>query len=253
MARNIPILTFHDISKKKSVISFAPELFERSMSLLSRHGYKTFRLMEISEWQGIREPFPDRALIITFDDGYKSVFDNAFQVLKRYGMTATVFLTTGEKKSARDGGRLPSINDSLMLSWEEIRGMHAQGIDFGAHTLTHQDLTRVSLKEAENEIYRSKAIIEEILNAPVPCFAYPFGKYNHEIYRIVRRHFSCACTDRLGLINLKSDPYTLDRVDSYYLRSDSSFKLIFTGLFPLYIKARSIPRNIRRSFAEYLR
>jgi peptidoglycan/xylan/chitin deacetylase (PgdA/CDA1 family) len=139
-----------------------------------------------------------------------------------------------------------------MLSWGEIREMHQQGINFDAHTCTHPDLTRLPLDRVEAEVCNSKVIIEDALGVPVACFAYPYGRYDTRSRDIVRRHFVCACSDRLGLITAGSDPYALGRVDTYYLRSERLFALTVSRLFPLYIRARNIPRGVRRTILDLL-
>jgi len=134
-----------------------------------------------------------------------------------------------------------------MLSWPEIREMRSLGIAVGAHTLTHGDLTRMPEGQVETEISQSKRIIEDALGTPVVSFAYPDGRFDQRSLAITRQHFACACTDKLALIGPDSDPYTLERVDAYYLRSDRLFDLMATPLLRLYISARSVPRRIRRS------
>ncbi len=244
---SLPILTFHAIHDLPSVISFSPKVFRRGMARLHESGYRTLSLLEAADCIRRGKPFPERSFAITFDDGYQSVFDEAFPVLRRYNMTATVFLTVGEKRGAGHDGRLPSLEGRPMLSWNEIREMLGYGIAFGAHTLTHPDLTRLTSEQAEIEIYESKAIIEDELNTPVNCFAYPYGRYDNRRRDIVQQHFACACSDRLGLVTAGSDPYALERVEAYYLRSERLFDIMLTNLFPWYIRARSIPRWIRRS------
>jgi peptidoglycan/xylan/chitin deacetylase (PgdA/CDA1 family) len=140
-----------------------------------------------------------------------------------------------------------------MLAWREIREMHHWGIDFGAHTLTHPDLTRLPSKQIETEMRASKAIIEDALSAPVTCFAYPYGRYDARSHHVAQRCFAAACSDRLGLVTAKSDPYALERVDTYYLRTDRLFGILLTALFPWYITGRSIPRRVRRAVERRLR
>jgi peptidoglycan/xylan/chitin deacetylase (PgdA/CDA1 family) len=134
-----------------------------------------------------------------------------------------------------------------MLSWHEIREMQRWGVEIGAHTLTHPDLTRLPSDRIEAEVGGSKAIIEETLGVPVACFAYPFGRYDNCSRDIVLQHFTCACTDTLGLLSASSDPYTLQRVDAYYLRTDRLFAVMGTRLLPWYVWARNVPRQIRRT------
>ena len=192
--------------------------------------------------------FPDRSFVITFDDGYQTAYDEAFPVLQRYGMTATVFITVGEKGTAKSGNRLPPLEGRSMLAWHEIREMQRCGMDVGAHTLTHPNLTRLSSELVETEICSSKMIIEDALSARVFSFAYPFGLYDHHSLEIVRENFTCACTDKMGLVIPKSDPYLLKRVDAYYLRTDRLFDIMLTRLFPWYVEICNMKRGIRRAF-----
>jgi peptidoglycan/xylan/chitin deacetylase (PgdA/CDA1 family) len=248
MAAWLPILTFHDIDDQRSFISFSPRVFRLGMAKLHESGYQTLSLLEAVDYLRRGTSFPDRSLVITFDDGYQTMYDEAFPVLQRYGLSATVFLTVGEKGTAGSSDRLPSLEGRSMLTWREIREMHRWGINFGAHTLTHPDLTRLPFDRVEAEVCDSKAIIEDALGARVDSFAYPYGRYDRRSRQVVQQYFACACSDKLGLITAGSDPYTLERVDAYYLRSDQLFDLMLTRLFPWYIRARRIPRRIRRTF-----
>jgi len=247
MATYLPIVTFHAIDDRPAVISFSPGLFERSMAQLHKCGYRAVSLVEVIKCVQLSIPFPERALAITFDDGYQSVYQQAFPVLQRYGFSATIFLTVGKDRSAKASDRLPHMGERSMLSWGEIREMQQCGIEFGAHTITHPDLTRLSPKLAENEICDSKAIIENALSAPVASFAYPYGRYDDCCREIVSHHFLGACSDRLGLVGTNADLYAMERVDTYYLRSEKLLSLMPSVLFPLYVKARNIPRRIRRA------
>lgn len=242
----LAVLTFHALDDAGSVISFSPQVFQQGMAMLHAHGYRTMRLEEAVGALRGRKPFPKRAFVLTFDDGFESVFREAFPVLQRYGMSATVFLTVG----AAPGGspaRLPEFEGRAMLSWAEIREMQAAGMDFGAHTLTHPDLTGLSSERVALEMSASKQRIENALGTAVTSFAYPFGRHDAESRRIAGQYFSCACADTLGLISGGSDPYALERVDAYYLRTRRLFGLMVTGAFRWYIVARSIPRQLRRA------
>ena len=247
MASWLPILTFHALDDQPSVTSFSPRTFRRGIARLHERGYQAMSLLEVVDCLHHNVPFLKRSLVITFDDGYQSVYEHAFPVLQRYGMPATVFLTVGEKGTTKASGRLPGLEGRSMLSWQEIREMQGSGITFGAHTLTHPDLTRLTMERIESEICDSKTVIEDALSAPVTCFAYPYGRYDTRSCEIVRRHFASACSDTLGLVSAGSDRYALERVDAYYLRTDWWFDVMMTRLFPWYIQARSIPRRIRRA------
>lgn len=242
-----PILTFHAIEDGPAPDSFPPDLFARGMARLHGEGYRTIELLDLVECLQTGAPFPERAFVLTFDDGYRSVYERAAPVLARYGWTATVFLVTGERRTGAGSDRLPEMSGRPMLSWREVDEMGKAGLSFGAHTLTHPDLTRLSPGRAEDEVAGSKASIEERLGAPVRAFAYPFGRYDATTREIVRRHFECACSDRLGLVSAGSDIHALERVDAHYLRRERLFAAIATRWFPLYVRTRAAPRRLRRA------
>lgn len=247
MATSFPILTFHAIDNRPSIISLPPPVFEHGIALLQDRGYRTLSLVELTDCIRRGASFPKRSFVITFDDGYRSVYEQAFPILQRYGMTATVFLTVGKTKKKR----LPSMEGRAMLSWHEIKEMHRAGIACGAHTLTHPDLTRLSPERLETEVVGGKQLIEDALGSQVHTFAYPFGRYNEGCRELVSHHFVCACSDRLGLVQARSDAYALERVDTYYLRTDRLFATMVTKFFPLYVRARAVPRRLRRAVQSY--
>jgi peptidoglycan/xylan/chitin deacetylase (PgdA/CDA1 family) len=250
MAASLPVLTFHAVDDTASVISFAPKLFRRGLESLRESGYRAIRLREASECIRRGEPFPDRSFVITFDDGYESTYSKALPVLREVNFSATVFLTVGMDPIRRSDERLPSLESRSMLCWREIQEMQKYGIEFGAHTLTHPDLTKLPAPQIELEIGESKKRIEEATGAQVSSFAYPFGRFDERSRQIARQYFACACSDRLGLANAQSDLYALERVDAYYLRSEKAFDLLPTKFFSGYILSRSLPRRLRRWFRK---
>jgi len=246
MAASISILTFHAVDDTAAVIAFSPQLFRRGLQRLSEAGYRTVTLMEATECIKRQESFPDRSFVITFDDGYESVYSQALPVLRDLNFSATVFLTTGVNPTGRSDERLPSLEKRLMLSWGEIQEMQKCAIEFGAHTLTHPDLTKLSPQQIELEMGDSKKRIEDAIGAQVSSFAYPFGRFDERSRKIARQYFASACSDRLGIASLQSDRYTLERVDAYYFRSEKAFDLLTTNFFPGYIMMRNFPRRLRR-------
>jgi hypothetical protein len=250
MATALPILTFHALDTAAAVISCAPSVFAHGMAILHARNYRAIRLTEALACLQQQEPFPDRAFVLTFDDGFQTVYTAGFPVLQRYGMPATVFLTVG---ASPNSARLPDREGRAMLSWSEIREMQAGGFDFGAHTLTHPDLTQLPADQIAREMSLSKAAIEQVLGSAVTSFAYPFGRYDDQSRRMAQQYFGCACADTLGFLSRRSDVYALERVDGYYLRTPRLFGLTVTALFPWYVSARNVPRQARRALQRYWR
>jgi peptidoglycan/xylan/chitin deacetylase (PgdA/CDA1 family) len=245
----LPLLTFHTIQDGPAPIAFPRGIFCDGMKRLHAHGYRALSVPEGVAGARGHLPVPARSVAITFDDGYRSVYEVAFPVLQQYGLVATVFLTVGAETTQTRGDRLPPSGGRAMLSWPEIREMQRHGFVFGAHTCSHPDLTRLPRDQVEAEISGSKAIIEDALGVPVSCFAYPYGRYDRRVAEIVRTHFACACSTRLGLMTERSDPYALERVDAHYLRHPRRFALIGSRLFPWYLSIYRLPRAIRETLS----
>ncbi len=243
----LPILTFHSLDDEGSVLSYPPRLFEQGLAMLAARGFGTMPLHEVAARVREGAPLPARTVVLTFDDGYRSVYERAFPALRRHGMSATVFLTVGGGGAASGRGRLPPYGGRPMLDWGEIREMAHWGIEFGAHTLTHPDLRGLPAERVQEEIVGSKAIVEDALGRPARCFAYPFGRHDRRSRRVARRHFDCACSDDLGVLTAKSDLHALPRVEMYYFRGRRTLGLLTGGLLPWYLRARDVPRRPRRA------
>jgi peptidoglycan/xylan/chitin deacetylase (PgdA/CDA1 family) len=252
MPSSLPMLIFHTIADQGSIVRFAPQAFARNMALLAENDYRTMPLLEVVGRLRRGQPFPPRSFVLTFDDGFRSVYQQAFPVLQHLGFAATVFLLTGDRAPRHAQERLPTYEGQAMLSWQEIREMHSCGIDFGAHTCTHRNLPGLAAGDIKREMAQPKAIIEDMLGEPVQSFAYPNGKYDARSREIAAQLFACACADTLALVTSNSDAYALERIDSYYLRPDGLFDLILSSWFPWYVRARRFTRGTKRALQSAL-
>ena len=242
----VPILTYHSIDSSGSVVSTDREAFRRQMQTLSAAGYRTVSLSELSECIHQQHSLPVNAVVVAFDDGYRNVYREAFPILAEFGFQATVFLITGYGGKTNDWpGDWASPKGETLLSWSEVKELHKHGFEFGSHTSTHPDLTKLPLAQAEIEIKQSQAAIQDRLGSRVTLFAYPYGSYNPEIKNLVQEHFRAACTTRLGKVDLTSDPFSLKRVDAYYLSSQRVFDRLLGESLDWYLRARQALRDVK--------
>lgn len=252
MAYRLPILTYHSLDTTGSVISTAPIVFRQQMQWFYQHGFVTISLVQAARLLTLKQPFPERTCVLTFDDGYDNVYQEAFPVLQQYGFTATVFLVTAYCGKTNDwpGHRSP-IGDRALLSWPQISEMAGHGITFGSHTATHPDLVRISRDQAAHELRESKQTIEDRLGRKVETFAYPYGHYNRATVDLVRTHFSVACSTTLGKAADSDDPTLLPRIDMYYLSSQRLMASLPSIRMDAYLALRGILRTVKHTLTDY--
>lgn len=172
----VPILMYHSISENLFGMShpyyhinILPEVFSQQMRWLRHEGYRTIDLRDA--WACLEAGTDlSKSVVITFDDGYRDFYTDGFEVLKQCGFSATIFLATDRIQNvpARIAG-------ADYLTWKDVRELHAEGIHFGSHTVTHADMRSLGPDQIEYELGRSKEIIEQTLGAPAGLFSYPFA------------------------------------------------------------------------------
>jgi peptidoglycan/xylan/chitin deacetylase (PgdA/CDA1 family) len=239
------IVTYHSLDRSGSVVSIAPATFGEHMDALAALGLRGTSLNEAVAHRESSGAWPERTVAITFDDGFANFREEALPVLERHGFTATVFLVSGYIGGRNDWAPPPpGLGDRPMLSWSEVGEIAAAGIEIGAHTRTHPDLTQVPADVAADEIRGSKAEIESRTSRPVSSFAYPFGAFDNPSTALVRTEFRAACTTVLR--RAAADPsHLLPRVDAYYLQDRTAFERAVTGRLDGYLALRRLGRATR--------
>jgi peptidoglycan/xylan/chitin deacetylase (PgdA/CDA1 family) len=173
---SVPILTYHSISENLfgkvhpyHQINTPASVFATQMKWLRNEGYRTIDLGEALDGFETGRSLAKR-FVLTFDDGYEDFYTDAFPLLLQCGFSATVFLATDR---IRDSA--VRVEGADYLTWREVRELHAQGITFGSHSVTHADLRSLGPDQIDYEIGYSKETIEQKLGASVESFSYPFA------------------------------------------------------------------------------
>ena len=177
-----------------------PAVFEAQMKELKDRGITVISLQDLLAWKRGEKNIPPRCAVITFDDGWKSQYEVAWPIMKKFGYTFTMFLYT-------EGIAGGSLAGGQAITWEQLADMRDNGIDIEAHSATHQDLreghpvtitepgakkTRKRLTGPEyeqwlqNEVVGCKTLLEQRLGIRVNCFAVPYGFYNEHVKEIAR-------------------------------------------------------------------
>lgn len=165
--------------------------FYAHMLALAENGYIGLSLSDLLKWE--QGTSGKKTIIITFDDGYKSDVEYVLPILREFGFTATFFITTGYVGA-----------DAKRMSWENIKLLHSNGIQIGAHGLTHAFLDNLSQSELDNELTTPKCELEELLGEPVDALSFPGGRYSQAtIERAHAAGYRLLCTSRPGFINVE--------------------------------------------------
>ncbi|MBI5749834.1 MAG: polysaccharide deacetylase family protein, partial [Nitrospinae bacterium] len=238
------ILVYHRVADERhESVSASVKNFSRQISFLNKY-FSIITMERLINSIKNREPLPLNSIVITFDDGYKDVFTNAYPILKKYNIPATVFITTDyiEGSGVRgQGSRMkmdlplaPCPLPLIMLSWEDILEMIDNNISIGSHSVSHPKLSLIVDDEVEIEVKKSKDIIQRHIKRDITCFSYPYGGrvfFNERIKEMLKRNgYQCACSTIYGINDLNSDLFELKRIPIEYYEDETIFMIKVFGL-----------------------
>lgn len=220
MGSRFIILMYHMISEPQTVAdtrqACPPILFEKHLKLLLKDGYTPVSIDQVEKYYSEKSPLPDKAVLITLDDGFEDNYLNAFSLFQLYNIPAVVYLATGVIGKTNNWMAAPTFSQRKMLSWPQIKEMSRHGIQFGSHTVSHPKLTELDDNSVCKELVQSKQIIEEQLGLNCRHFAYPYGLLTEKTRELVQQAgFKTACSTRSGFNNTERDPLILHRIDVY--------------------------------------
>jgi len=183
--QTVPVLSYHNFSPtESSKMTVSQEMFGQQMRLLKGKGYRVISLDQFFDFLEFKAPLLPKSVVITIDDGWRSMYEIAFPILKKYGYPVTLFIYTD------------MITDtSKTLSWGLLQEMAGYGIDIQCHTKSHRNLTLPKKKEPfkdyfanlEKELAVCKGMIKKKLNQEVKYLAYPYGDTNPLIIELAKK------------------------------------------------------------------
>lgn len=203
---SIPILLYHSISDRPAAgqerFTVTSRAFAEHVHAIRDSGRTALTVGELaSRWRGEAE-LPSRPVVVTFDDGFADA-QPAVELLLGAGLAASVFVTSGWL--GREG----------MLTHDGLRKLAALGgrVEVGAHTATHPRLDELRNARLREEIWCSKAALEDVVQMPLRSFAYPHGAYDRRVRRaVIEAGFSAAAAVKNAISHSEDDPYALARV-----------------------------------------
>jgi len=179
----VPILMYHYIGNnpdpkdsQRETISLGPDKFDEQMKYLHDNNYTSITLDTLYPTITNQTYLSEKSVILTFDDGYMDFYYNAYPILQKYNIRATVFIPT------------ILMNQGYYLTWQQIKEMSSSGlITLGSHCFHHYHLTTLSPEAIEFELKESKKILQDTLGVPINFLAYPYGSTNNQIIEGVKK------------------------------------------------------------------
>ena len=208
---------YHSISDRAQprfrIFSLSPASFTQQMAYLAQHHYTPLTVSQYVSARTTGASLPELAVVLTFDDGFADFYTEALPVLRRFGWTATLYISTAYVSGTSRFLQRERETSRLMLTWEQLNEISADGIEIGAHGHRHLQLDVIPSANARTEITRSKAVLEAKLNRTIESFAYPYGFYRPAVQQLVREAgFRSACAVRYAMSSASDDPFALSRL-----------------------------------------
>ncbi len=207
-AINVPILTYHYIrvnvdsrDRMGFALSVTPADFAAQMDWLARSGYHTITSEDLYQYLSGARGLPSKPVILTFDDGYADFYTTALPILRSHEFTADLYVVAG------------FVGRPGYVTAAQVREADRSGIEIGAHSVTHADLTRISVARVRSELVDSKRFLEQLIGHPVVSFCYPSGKVNWAVSsEVAAAGFHGAMTTRFGYSHSLADRYVWTRL-----------------------------------------
>lgn len=204
LKQSVPILYYHSIDYEEgNELRVPPEEFEAHMKHLSQNGYESVTLDDLYQYFYAGKDLPEKAFVLTFDDGYEDNYTHAFPIAKKYGYNGTVFVVT------------EWIGGKGYLNQQQLLEMNLAGWQIESHTVTHPYLDSISPEQIKEELLISKEVLEELLGKPKVAFAYPYGVYDSSIIKLCREiGYKMGLTTDRGWAG-PEDPFRMKRIYCY--------------------------------------
>jgi len=222
------VLTYHSVGR--SQLSVPVEAFEAQMRFLIEHG-RVAGLKELLS--GTLSTVSGITCALTFDDGYASIYDHAFPILRTLGLPATVYLTTsavGADVSPHSPAGMGLYPEEPMMTWGMVRELSKGVFTIGSHLNHHKDLTGLNRCEGIIELLSSREAIERNTGSSCKDLSYPWGRTSPQVLNWVKEcNYRSAVTTRHAPVAAHDDPLLIPRLDIRPEYNICDFQAIIEG------------------------
>jgi peptidoglycan/xylan/chitin deacetylase (PgdA/CDA1 family) len=211
--KGTPILTYHKVAPRPSGVRLKglyvpPDRFAEQMDELAAAGFSSVDLGQV-----VQPAEGAKRFVITFDDGCRNVLLNTLEPMRRHGFRAIQFIVADLIGKLNEWDLREGEAPEPLMTESELREWMAAGHEIGSHSLRHLRLSRLSQRDAREEITASKKKLEDILGAPVRHFCYPYGDWNEALRDLVLdAGYQTGCTLNFGVNTPATNPHSLLRI-----------------------------------------
>lgn len=231
----VRILLYHAIGPKgrraMARDRVSADHFEAQMAYLAREGYSVVGMEAVVAGLQGDAALPERAVAITFDDGYSSVFHHALPPLKRLGFPATVYVVTDYALE----GRVPLggfLSDEEPLGPDELAALIDEGWTIGSHSATHPRLSSCWPEMAMEEFTESRERLAPVVGRPIDHFSAPHGDWTPELAALLKQAgYRSAATSRMGANRVGDNPLSLRRIEITAWDTAAAFRRKLDGSY----------------------
>ena len=218
--RRVVILCFHGVTERArrsvndpSGLHIRGARFDAQLNYLQAH-YTVISLTEFLRAVQSNGRLPEKSVVLTFDDGFRNFLTSAAPRLTARNMPVSLFVITERIRSQSTSNTTDwsEPDDETYLSWEEVKLLQKQGVEFGSHTRTHRKLAKLSPAEAREELCGSLETLARHLSQDRFPLAYPYGSYSETVINASRElGYKCALTTDAGTNERSADLFLLRR------------------------------------------
>lgn len=235
----MPVLMYHRVIKDESEKGVhgtyvTLKQFEEQMNYLKEKGFETVTFKDMLNNRYKQRFDKDKKwIMITFDDGYRDNYENAFPILKKLDFKGIIYILDGLNYNKWDVENPGNPEKSFaLMDKKELLEMQNYGIEFGGHTSSHPELAKLTLEKARGEVALSKTNIEKIIGVKLISFAYPYGNLNPDVKNLPEEvGYTFAVATDSGSLTFSDDLFEIRRIGIFPTNNLFNFKRKVSGKY----------------------